>query len=127
MRLLAIKSRSSLEIRKKLTLRGFSSEEIDFALKECVRLGFLNDANESRRRYEKLKNKGYGPRYIALKLQSQGLQVPRQSPEEQKEIIRALLKKDLWAKKKKRNLFSALQRRGFDLECILEVISFYDL
>lgn len=127
LRLLSIKSRTTLELRKKLTLRGFSVEEIDEAISLCRRYGYLNDDAEGKRRSEQLKQRGYGPLLIAAKLRAQGLQVSEMSFQDQVTAIKNLLTKPLWQKKEKRNLIAALQRRGFDFQCILEVISVTDL
>ncbi len=119
LRLLSIKSRSVQELRKKLTLRGFSEPEIEAALEACRSYGYLDDEEEAKRRNERLKRKGYGPHLIAAKLRSQGLKGEQMSFSDQMEVIRTLLTKPAWKKKEKRKLIAALQRRGFDLECIL--------
>ncbi len=123
LRLLSIRSYSSAELRKKLNPRGFSEEEVEWAIAECTRLGFLNDVEEAARRTERFKRKGYGPALIAFKMKSSGLKEIRLSVEEQKETIRALLKKEAWKKKDRIKKIAALQRRGFDMHCILAVIS----
>lgn len=120
LRLLSIRSYSSLELRKKLNLRGFSEEEVDWALLECERLGFLNDEEESKRRTERFRRKGYGPYLIALKLKSCGLKESKMSAEKQIETIRDLLKKEAWKKKDRMKSMAALQRRGFDMQLILD-------
>jgi len=127
LRLLSIKSRTTLELRKKLTLRGFSLQEVNEAISICRGYGYLNDEEEATRRFERLKQKGYGPRLIAAKLQAQGLQISEMSFRDQVAAIRNLIVKPAWKKKEKRNLIAALQRRGFDFQCILEVISDTDL
>lgn len=123
LRLLSIRSLSVLELRKKLTLRGFSQEEIEEAIDLCRQYGYLNDAEEAQRRIERLKRKGYGPHLISAKLHFQGLQSVEISAEAQIEAIRNLINKPAWKKKEKRNLIAGLQRRGFDFECILAVFN----
>ncbi len=86
----------------------------------CRRLGYLDDVEEGRRRSESLKKRGYGPRYIAAKLKSVGLTAPAISFSEQRAAIAALLQKEAWRKKEKKKMIQALERRGFDLQCILE-------
>ena len=127
LRLLSIKSRTTLELRKKLTLRGFSLQEINDAIALCRGYGYLNDDEEAKRRFDRLKQKGYGPRLIAAKLQDQGLKNSEMSFQDQVAAIQNLIAKPLWKKKGKRNLIAALQRRGFDFQCILAVISVADL
>ena len=127
LRLLSIKSLTIFELRKKLTLRGFSKEEITEAINLCKNYGYLNDEEEAERRIDRLKRKGYGPRLIGAKLQSQGLKSTPISSTDQITAIRNLIAKPAWKKKEKRNIAAALQRRGFDFECILAVISCADL
>ena len=122
LRLLSLKSYSSLELRKKLNTKGFSEEEIDWVIHECERLKFLNDQEEAERRTERLKRKGYGPSLIAFKMKKSGLKEKRLSFQEQVAVITALLKKETWKKKEPLKKVAALQRRGFDLNCILAVI-----
>ena len=122
LRFLSIKSRSRLELKKKLLSKGFSSGEADEAVAECERLGFLNDQEESKRRSLSLRARGYGSRFIALKLKTQGLEAVEEASKD-RETIRALLQKSSWKKKEKHKCIAALQRRGFDLETILNVIS----
>jgi SOS response regulatory protein OraA/RecX len=122
LRLLSIKSRSRLELKKKLLFKGFSSSEADEAVAECERLGFLNDEEEAKRRSSSLRARGYGSRLIALKLKTQGLEAVKEASQD-RETMRALLQKTSWKKKEKHKCIAALQRRGFDLETILEVVS----
>ena len=123
LRLLTIKSLTISELKKKLTLRGFSKEEIDQTINICLGYGYLNDEEEGQRRVERFKRKGYGPHLIAAKLRAQGLNPAAISSEEQIAAIRNLIAKPAWKKKEKRNLVAALQRRGFDFECILKVVN----
>ena len=126
LRLLSLKSYSTYELKKKLLRKGFSSEEIDPVLEKYLRLGYLNDSDLTERRIEAFKRKGYGPYWIAAKLKtlglSQGLKASSYSQEEQKAVIQKVLKTPLFAKKEKNKQIAALQRRGFDLETILEII-----
>jgi SOS response regulatory protein OraA/RecX len=123
LRLLSIKSLTVFELRKKLTLRGFSSVEIDEAVECCKRYGYLNDDEEVQRRTEKMRRRGYGPHLIGAKLQAQGLKSIPISSKDQIETIRSLIAKPAWKKKERRKLLAALQRRGFDFECILAAVS----
>ena len=122
LRLLSIKNFSICELRKKLSLRGFSKEEIDQTITLCMGYGYLNDEEEGKRRVEKFKRRGYGPQLIAAKLRTQGLKTTPMSFDEQIELIQNLISKPAWKKKEKRNLIAALQRRGFDFECIFKVL-----
>jgi regulatory protein len=122
LRLLGVKSRTVLELRKKLLERGFPEEEVEAALSFCRECGYLNDEEELRRRQASLKRRGYGPRYITAKLKMQGLHSAPISREEQLAAISSLLQKPAWQRKAKPNLIAALQRRGFDYELILSVL-----
>lgn len=122
LRLLGIKSRTVLELKKKLTERGFPEEEVEATLRFCHDYGYLNDQEVGERRLKSLKRKGYGPRYIAAKMKMQGLKAGAVTSEEQKEAILELLQKPTWKKKKQPNLMAALQRRGFDFEVILSAL-----
>ncbi len=121
-RLLSLKSQSSCELRKKLTRKGFSTQEIDPVLEKYTRLGYLNDADLTKRRSEAYKKKGYGPHWITGKLRQQGLRPPPYPLEEQKANIAKLLGTAAFLKKNSSQQLSALQRRGFDLQAILDTI-----
>jgi SOS response regulatory protein OraA/RecX len=122
LRLLSLKSYSTYELRKKLTHRGFDPQEIETALDKYQRLGFLNDNDLSNRRLEAYKKRGYGPHWIAGKFKQQGLKPSSYTSEEQKEIILHLLKTPIYARKDRNKQIAALQRRGFDLEIIFQVV-----
>ncbi|HEX2579164.1 MAG TPA: RecX family transcriptional regulator [Rhabdochlamydiaceae bacterium] len=122
LRLLSLKSYSTCELRKKLVRRGFDPPEIEIVLEKFQKLGFLNDQDLAERRGEAYKRRGYGPHRIAGKFKQQGLNPSSYSPEEQKEIILRLLKSPIYARKDRHKKIAALQRRGFDLEIIFEVV-----
>ena len=122
LRLLSIKSRSTEELRKKLISRGFSPQEIEPVLVKMVSLGFLNDQEMAERRFKNLLEKGYGPRYVVLKMKEQGLKMPSYPASLQEEAARAVLKTAAFRRKDVRKKGAALQRRGFDLEVIYAVL-----
>lgn len=122
LRLLSLKTQTTEELRRKLTLRGFSSEEIDPVLTKMARLGYLNDQETTERRFQVFLKKGYGPRYVAPKMKQQGLAMPPYSTELQKEVAQALLKTASFKRKDAQKKGLALQRKGFDLEVIYAVI-----
>lgn len=119
-RLLGMKGYHSQELRKKLELKGYGPEAVDHALAECRRLGFLNDGEYVRSWAERLRKKGYGPRYIAAKMRSKGIPAPALGEDQEEEIRR--LVEGRFKNKDKRKTIAALQRRGFDLESIFKVI-----
>jgi SOS response regulatory protein OraA/RecX len=122
LRLLSIKSRTTEELRKKLTLKGFGHSEIEVAIQKFITLGYLNDQEVRDRRFEALLRRGYGPRLIALKFKQQGLKMPPYSEALQKQVISALLKTAAFKKKDSQKQGAALQRRGFDLELIYQLV-----
>ena len=121
-RLLAIKSRTAHELRKKLSLKGFGPDEIEMAIQKFTTWGYLNDQEILDRRFEAYLKRGYGPRLIALKFKQQGLKMPPYPSALQKDVASALLKTTAFKKKDPQKQGAALQRRGFDLEVIYQVI-----
>ena len=122
LRLLSLKSFSTSELRKKLIKRGFAPDLIEPVLEKYVRLGFLNDQDLSERRVNSYKRRGYGPHYIAGKLKQQGLKPSAYTPEEQKESIMRLINSPIYGRKTRNQQIAALQRRGFDLRVIFQVV-----
>lgn len=123
LRLLAIKSRTTEELRKKLILKGFSAAEIEPVIQKFTKLGYLNDQEMSERRFQIYLQKGYGPRYIALKMKQQGLRMPPYPAHLQRQVATHLLKTAAFQRKDSAKKGAALQRRGFDLEVIYQVIA----
>lgn len=123
LRLLSLKSYSTYELRKKLMKRGFNPQEIEPVLEKYQRLGFLNDQDLAQRRQDSYKRRGYGPQRIAGKFKQQGLKAASYPPEEQKKAILRLLKTPIFVRKDRNKKIAALQRRGFDLEVIFEVMN----
>jgi SOS response regulatory protein OraA/RecX len=122
LRLLSLKSYSTYELRKKLIRRGFDPQEIELVLAKYQRLGFLNDKDLAERRQEAYKKRGYGPHRVTGKFKQQGLKPSSYTSDEQKEAILRLLKTPIFLRKDRNKQIAALQRRGFDLEVIFEVI-----
>ncbi|MGD0664935.1 MAG: regulatory protein RecX [Rhabdochlamydiaceae bacterium] len=122
LRLLAIKSRTTEELRKKLKLKGFCPDEIESVIQKFTKLGYLNDQDILDRRFESYLKRGYGPRLVALKFHQQGLKMPPYPTDLQKKVALELLKTAAFKKKDPQKQGAALQRRGFDLEVIFQVI-----
>jgi regulatory protein len=123
LRLLSLKSYSTYELRKKLMRRGFDPQEIEPVLEKYQRLGFLNDQDLAQRRQEAFKKRGYGPHRVAGKFKQQGLKPSSYTSDEQKEAILRLLKTPIFIRKDRNKKIAALQRRGFDLEVVFEVMN----
>ncbi len=117
--LLSIKNYSKKELFQKLKKKKFSEVEIQEALEKCASWGFLNDEQEASSRLKRLKQKGYGPHLVKLKMKEAGLEFAADlSIEEEKQIIQALLEKSSWKRKTTQQKIAALQRRGFRGETI---------
>ena len=122
LRLLAIKSRTTEELRKKLILKGFGREEVESVIQKFTKLGYLNDSEIVERRFEAYLKRGYGPRLVGLKFKQQGVKMPPYPAALQKQVALQLLKTAAFKKKDPQKQGAALQRRGFDLEVIYQVI-----
>jgi SOS response regulatory protein OraA/RecX len=122
-RLLAIKSRTTEELRKKLTLKKFSAADIELVIQKFTKLGYLNDQEMTERRFQAYLKKGYGPRWVVLKMKQQGLRMPSYPASLQKEVALQLLKTASFARKDSPKKGAALQRRGFDLDVICQLIT----
>jgi SOS response regulatory protein OraA/RecX len=119
LRLLALKSQSRTELKKKLLKRGFTPAEIEPLLARYQALGYINDTELTERRVETFCRRGYGPRWIQGKLRQQGLKAPVYPIEEQKRAIKKLLSTTPFLRKTTPQKMAALQRRGFDFEAIV--------
>lgn len=122
LRYLSLKSFSSFELKKKLIRRGFNLSEIEAVLEQYISRGYINDRELAQRRAELYKKKGYGPLWISGKLKTQGLKLESYSLDEQRAILQKLLTTPTFAKKERDKQIAALQRRGFDLQVIFQVI-----
>ena len=96
--------------------------EIEAVLNKCISRGYINDRELAERRAELYKKKGYGPLWISGKLKNQGLKLPSYSWDEQRAVLEKLLTTPIFAKKDRDKQIAALQRRGFDLQVIFQVI-----
>lgn len=115
-----MRSYHSVKLRQKLIDKGFSEEICDGVIEECKRLGFLQDEEWERNAILREFRRGYGPRYIEMKLRLARQKVRGLVTREmQRERIGQLLQK-LGPKEK---ALRALQRRGFDLDIAIEIFS----
>ena len=90
---LSKRSYSALEIRRKLTAKGYTDEEKDAAMKRLQDNRFIDDEALANRAYRRFVEEGvYGNSYIAYKMKERGLEMPeRLSAEEEKERALALV------------------------------------
>jgi SOS response regulatory protein OraA/RecX len=114
-RLLSMRNYHSGALLRKLAMKGFPEEICEKVLEDCKRLGFIQD-DEVILSYLR---RGYGPRYIQYKLQLSSAEVRRIiSRGMQKERVLSLSKK--WPREK---AIRTLERKGFDLDIVIEVFS----
>lgn len=120
-RSLAARAHSSSDLKRKLETKRFSSSVITRVLEELQRLGYLEDDQLAESAILREFKRGYGPKYIELKLRSKGLSSQKMreliSKEMEEEKIRDLIRKSHFPKEK---TIRSLQRRGFDLQLILK-------
>lgn len=134
-RLLARRAHSRRELARKLSIRGFSREDIDAALTRCDDHGYLNDAALARRLAERLSVTGHGAAYIrhylrekGLSSEAAGIQESPNGEEEEASARRALEKKlagsrrDEEPAKRRQRLYRFLLSRGFSGQVALAVV-----
>ncbi|HKY99998.1 MAG TPA: regulatory protein RecX [Rhabdochlamydiaceae bacterium] len=131
LRALARRSLSEHELTRKLAKKELSALAIQKALTACRKLGVLDDSSYLRLFAEREERKGYGPKYIALKLKHKAPASPeivnsiisevaaRQTKILEKVIAKKFAKMNWKDPKQKHKAFVALQRRGFAIEKIL--------
>ncbi len=73
LRMLSRRDHSCSEISTKLFDRGFSRDQIKWAVNECLRLHYLDDARYADMVAGKLQRKGYGCHRLHAALMSKGL------------------------------------------------------
>ncbi len=101
-------------LRQKMQRKGFSKELIDKVLSDCKRRGLIDDEGAVLREFRK----GYGPRYIEYKLQSSDVRRLVTRELQRKKILEMLSKY-----KERQKAFRVLQRKGFDLDILMEIFS----
>ena len=139
--LLARRDHSCVELTRKLESRGFPKGEIQIAVKECIRLDYLNDRRFADSACQHLQRKGFGHRYIHQYLRSKGicpeliqdsLEKRCGSPIEERLCHQVLIKKlrslssGKGALRAKSVLYRYLHRRGFSPDVIQRTINQVD-
>jgi regulatory protein len=119
-RLLARRSYSSSELRKKLKEKGFSSE-IEPLIEELTALGFLQDEELLVRLIELEARKGRGRRWIVHKLKERGFTdvegIVKELVDERKAVANAFEKGG-----DRKKIAASLYRKGFDPELLHEFL-----
>ncbi len=128
-RLLAMRNYSTVQMIRKLEQKRFSSSVCNRLIEELQKNGYLKDEEVAEGSILRELKRGYGPRYIEMKLRSQGLngQKVREmiTDEMQREQIRRFLPKFPSHNQRSEMQKAArnLQRRGFDSHLIIEFFS----
>lgn len=118
-RLLSMRNYHTEVLQRKLMEKGCLKEVAEQVIADCKRLGFLNDQDAILRELKR----GLGPRAIEYKLRLKKEEVRKWiSREMQKKRISELLPK-LGPREK---AFRTLQRKGFDLDILVEFFSYHD-
>lgn len=73
LQILARRDHSCAELMRKLRSRGFGISEIEPVIRECRRLGYLNDNRFAEIYVNQLQRKGYGINTIKQKLFAKGI------------------------------------------------------
>jgi SOS response regulatory protein OraA/RecX len=116
LRLLSMRNYHSAVLARKLELKGCSKEICERVIQDCKKLGFLNDESAILRELRR----GYGPRAIEFKLNLSRADVRQVITRDvQREKIIEMLPK-LGPREKG---IRTLQRRGFDLDLVIEIFS----
>lgn len=116
LRLLSMRNYHSEVLKRKLIAKGATEEIAERVLEDCKRMGFLQDDEAILREFRR----GLGPRAIACKLRLELSSIQRLiSRSMQREKILQLWPK--WGTRDK--AFRSLQRRGFDLDILIEILS----
>ncbi|OGV54557.1 MAG: hypothetical protein A2X49_11100 [Lentisphaerae bacterium GWF2_52_8] len=72
-KLLSIRGHSCAELTRKLVQREYARSEIEGAVSDCIRLGYLNDDVFARSFAEEMRGRGWGPLRIKGALFRKGL------------------------------------------------------
>lgn len=115
-RLLSMRNYHSGVLSRKLESKGYSKEICERVIEDCKRLGFLKDDEFILRELRR----GYGPRYIEFKL--------RVSRQKVRELISRAMQREQILKMlpklgEREKAMRTLQRRGFDLDIVIEIFS----
>jgi len=135
--ILSRRPHSQSELEAKLEKKEYPQEYISFAITECVRLGFINDAEFARLYCEELQFRKYGSRKIEMYMMKKGLDrdLIRQtidesdSDDDQYERAGEALKKKMKSlsretdpRKKREKAFRFLVSRGFPVSVVSRII-----
>ncbi len=75
LRLLATREHSTIELKRKLSKRGFDEEDIQFVIDECTQKKFLSDERFTNAYIHSRRERGVGPVRIQKELQEHQIDV----------------------------------------------------
>ena len=137
MKLLGVRPYSEYELCQKLQQKGYGIKEINSALVDCLRYGFLNDELYAHDYANILSSRGYGKFVIARKLKEKHLndefiqQALAKLESENDNAKRAfdfkirMLKNEKDPKKHQKKLYRFMLSRGFSSDIIRQLYSEY--
>lgn len=73
-KLLTVRAHSAAELRRKLFDKGFSASAVYFAIRECLRLKYLDDAVFARQYVDEMRGRGWGDRKCRMGLKNKGIE-----------------------------------------------------
>ena len=135
LRILTRRDHSRNELVLKLKRRGFSKDDIDYAISSCEQFDYINDERTAGVYIRQLKRKGYGKKRIQLELNKKGLKGSRitgildqsVSETDEREGAERILKKNIKRferetdrLKRRDKIYRFLNARGFSREVISE-------
>jgi regulatory protein len=135
LRLLKLRPRSTLELRQKLSTKGYEASA-DELIEELTRLGFLDDKAFAKAWLQYRLNKPVGLRRVIRELADKG--IPKELVQshwadvkenyDELDVVRTLAQKrirkytNIDPLKRKKRVMDYLARRGFQLDIIMKVI-----
>lgn len=125
-RLLRFRSRSINELRKRLSMKNFTNEEIDKAIEKLLDYGYINELQDAINYVEAKSYKGWSKIKIRYNLIKRGYTkdiVEKALKHYNKELVVQKLKRELERKNiKKEKAIKLLKSRGFENDIIKEVV-----
>ena len=140
LRILTRRDHSRNELVLKLKRRGFSKDDIDYAVSSCEQFDYINDKRTAQVYIRQLKRKGYGKKRIQLELNKKGLKGSRiagildqsVSETDEREGAERILKKNIKRFKREKDrlrrrdkIYRFLNARGFSQGVIAEILKRY--
>ncbi|MGB7978532.1 MAG: RecX family transcriptional regulator [Chlamydiales bacterium] len=120
LRLLSMRNYHTAMLQRKLERKGCSKEICERVIEDCKRIGLFNDEDAILRELRR----GYGPRAIECKLHLSREEVRRAITRDMQRQRIAEWRAQSASREK---AIRALQRRGFDLDLVIEIFSLSEI